>query len=61
MIFLACVSASLRAKRCPGNSSKQWRERFGVEILDGIGSTEALHISYPIVQGRYSQGVRAFQ
>nr|VFK57413.1 MAG: AMP-binding enzyme [Candidatus Kentron sp. TUN]VFK65767.1 MAG: AMP-binding enzyme [Candidatus Kentron sp. TUN] len=23
---------------------ERWRERFGVEILDGIGSTEALHI-----------------
>src|SRR5262249_33511979 len=23
---------------------RRWRERFGVEILDGIGSTEVLHI-----------------
>lgn len=28
----------------PGNVYKQWKERFGVEILDGIGSTEILHI-----------------
>ncbi|MBI3246307.1 MAG: benzoate-CoA ligase family protein [Deltaproteobacteria bacterium] len=36
-----CVSAG---EALPGELFKQWRERFGVEILDGIGSTEALHI-----------------
>ncbi len=36
-----CVSAG---EALPGELFKQWHERFGVEILDGIGSTEALHI-----------------
>lgn len=36
-----CVSAG---EALPGELFKQWRDRFGVEILDGIGSTEALHI-----------------
>lgn len=28
----------------PGTVWKQWKERWGIEILDGIGSTEILHI-----------------
>ena len=28
----------------PGPLQKRFTDRFGVEILDGIGSTEALHI-----------------
>ena len=36
-----CVSAG---EALPAELFKQWKERFGVEILDGIGSTEALHI-----------------
>jgi benzoate-CoA ligase len=28
----------------PDELYKRWRERFGVEILDGIGTTEILHI-----------------
>ncbi|MFQ5708213.1 MAG: benzoate-CoA ligase family protein [bacterium] len=36
-----CVSAG---EALPPALYKQWHERFGVEILDGIGSTEALHI-----------------
>ena len=36
-----CVSAG---EPLPGELFTQWRERFGVEILDGIGTTEALHI-----------------
>ena len=35
-----CVSAG---EALPENISQRWAERFGVEILDGIGSTEALH------------------
>lgn len=35
-----CVSAG---EALPENISERWAERFGVEILDGIGSTEALH------------------
>jgi benzoate-CoA ligase family protein len=36
-----CVSAG---EPLPGEIYRRWRERFGVEILDGIGSTEVLHI-----------------
>nr|VFJ45332.1 MAG: benzoate-CoA ligase [Candidatus Kentron sp. DK] len=36
-----CVSAG---EPLPKPIFDRWKERFGVEILDGIGSTEALHI-----------------
>ena len=36
-----CVSAG---ESLPAELFQRWQERFGVEILDGIGSTEALHI-----------------
>jgi len=36
-----CVSAG---EPLPKHIFDKWRERFGVEILDGIGSTEILHI-----------------
>lgn len=36
-----CVSAG---EPLPAELFNRWRERFGVEILDGIGTTEALHI-----------------
>ncbi|MGB0385637.1 MAG: benzoate-CoA ligase family protein [Ardenticatenaceae bacterium] len=36
-----CVSA---AEALPPEVYRQWLDRFGVEILDGIGSTEMLHI-----------------
>jgi 4-hydroxybenzoate-CoA ligase len=36
-----CVSAG---EALPAEVSRAWKERFGVEILDGIGSTEMLHI-----------------
>ncbi len=36
-----CVSAG---ESLPADLYQRWRERFGVEILDGIGSTEILHI-----------------
>ena len=32
------------AEPLPPDLYKRWKERFGVEILDGIGTTEALHI-----------------
>jgi benzoate-CoA ligase family protein len=37
----ACVSAG---EALPDEIYTRWRERFGVEILDGIGTTEILHI-----------------
>jgi benzoate-CoA ligase len=36
-----CLAA---AEPLPADVYRRWRERFGVEILDGIGTTEALHI-----------------
>jgi acyl-coenzyme A synthetase/AMP-(fatty) acid ligase len=36
----ACFSA---AERLPAQLYSRWRERFGVDILDGIGATETLH------------------
>ena len=36
-----CVSAG---EALPEDVAGAWKERFGVEILDGIGSTELLHI-----------------
>jgi len=36
-----CVSAG---EPLPAELFLRWKERFGVEILDGIGTTEALHI-----------------
>jgi benzoate-CoA ligase family protein len=36
-----CLSAG---EPLPAELFTRWRERFGVEILDGIGSTEILHI-----------------
>ncbi len=37
----ACVSAG---EALPRHVGERWRARFGVDILDGIGSTEMLHI-----------------
>jgi 4-hydroxybenzoate-CoA ligase len=36
-----CVSAG---EALPAHVGKQWRARVGIDILDGIGSTEMLHI-----------------
>jgi benzoate-CoA ligase len=36
-----CVSAG---EALPDELYTRWRERFGVEVLDGIGTTEILHI-----------------
>jgi benzoate-CoA ligase len=36
-----CVSAG---EALPPEIGKRWRERYGVDILDGLGSTEMLHI-----------------
>ena len=37
----ACFAA---AEPLPADLYRRWRERFGIDILDGIGTTEALHI-----------------
>jgi benzoate-CoA ligase len=36
-----CVSAG---EALPPDVGRRWRERYGVDILDGLGSTEMLHI-----------------
>jgi benzoate-CoA ligase family protein len=36
-----CVSA---AEALPPQTAERWKERFGLDIIDGIGSTEMLHI-----------------
>ncbi|MFQ5880790.1 MAG: benzoate-CoA ligase family protein, partial [Dehalococcoidia bacterium] len=36
-----CISAG---EALPAEIYRRWRERFGVEIIDGIGTTEVLHI-----------------
>ncbi len=42
---LSCLRLCLSAgEPLPAELFTRWRERFGVEILDGIGSTEILHI-----------------
>jgi len=48
-----CVSAG---EPLPAGIFTRWRERFGVEILDGIGSTEALHIYISNRPGRTRPG-----
>ncbi|GIS89110.1 MAG: hypothetical protein CM1200mP18_18200 [Gammaproteobacteria bacterium] len=48
MIAVRCRSdfdyAFQLAKLCLRRSGKEWEKRFGVPIIDGLGSTELLHI-----------------
>ena len=39
--FRRCVSAG---EALPSEIGQRWKERYGVDILDGLGSTEMLHI-----------------
>ena len=48
-----CVSA---AEPLPATTIERWRERFGLEIVDGIGSTEMLHIYCSNRPGRVQPG-----
>ena len=48
-----CVSAG---ETLPRHLFLRWRDRFGVEILDGIGSTEILHIFISNQPGRSRAG-----
>jgi benzoate-CoA ligase family protein len=48
-----CVSAG---EPLPSHLFEKWLERFGVEILDGIGSTEILHIFISNRPGRARAG-----
>ena len=44
------------AEPLPAEIFRRWKERFGVEILDGIGSTEVLHIYLSARAGRVRPG-----
>jgi benzoate-CoA ligase family protein len=48
-----CVSA---AEALPRATIERWRERFGLDIVDGIGSTEMLHIYCSNRPGRIEPG-----
>jgi len=48
-----CVSAG---EALPEELFNRWRERFGVEILDGIGTTEILHVFLSNRPGRVRPG-----
>jgi len=48
-----CVSAG---ESLPADLYNRWRDRFGTEILDGIGSTEVLHIFISNVPGQVVPG-----
>ncbi|HEU5438123.1 MAG TPA: benzoate-CoA ligase family protein [Ktedonobacterales bacterium] len=48
-----CVSA---AESLPAELVIRWKERFGTDILDGIGSTEVLHIFLSNVTGQVVPG-----
>jgi len=48
-----CISAG---EPLPKPIFEKWRDRFGVEILDGIGSTEILHIFISNRPGRAKAG-----
>lgn len=49
----ACVSAG---EALPADIFKRWHDRTGTVILDGIGSTEALHIFVSNILGDYKPG-----
>jgi benzoate-CoA ligase family protein len=44
------------AEPLPADIFRRWKDRFGVEILDGIGSTEVLHIYLSARAGRVRPG-----
>ena len=48
-----CVSAG---EALPPDVGRRWRERYGVDILDGIGSTEMLHIYLSNRKGEVKYG-----
>lgn len=52
-----CVSAG---ESLPASICQEWQRRTGVEVLDGIGSTEALHIFISNTPGRVQPGASGF-
>jgi benzoate-CoA ligase family protein len=52
-----CVSAG---ETLPAEIFNAWKRKFGIEILDGIGSTEMLHIFVSSVPGKCQPGSCGF-
>ena len=57
----SCCLDSIRlavsaAEPLPAEIFRRWQRKFGMEILDGIGSTEALHIYLSSRPGRVTPG-----
>jgi len=52
-----CVSAG---ETLPAEIFNAWKQQFGIEILDGIGSTEMLHIFISSVPGKCKPGSCGF-
>ena len=52
-----CVSAG---EALPAEICRRWAERFGLEILDGIGTTEVLHIFLSNRAGQVRPGASGF-
>jgi len=48
-----CVSA---AEALPEHVGTEWKKRFGIDILDGLGSTEMLHIFVSNQRGKIRYG-----
>jgi benzoate-CoA ligase len=48
--------AASAAEPLPADIFRRWKERFGVDILDGIGSTEVLHIYISARAGQIRPG-----
>jgi benzoate-CoA ligase len=44
------------AESLPAEIFRRWYDKFGIEILDGVGSTEALHIYLSARRGRVKPG-----
>jgi benzoate-CoA ligase len=44
------------AEPLPAEIFRRWKDRFGIEILDGIGSTEVLHIYISAQAGQVKPG-----
>jgi benzoate-CoA ligase family protein len=52
-----CVSAG---ETLPAEIFERWKRRFGLEILDGVGSTEMLHVFISSRQGKCKPGSCGF-
>ena len=52
-----CVSAG---ETLPAEIFNAWRRQFGIEILDGIGSTEMLHVFISSIPGKCKPGSCGF-